>query len=150
MKIYVATSWRNERQPAIVAMLRADGHEVYDFRNPAPGDHGFHWDAIDPVWQQWGPAEYVQALEHPVAEAGFDKDMGALSQADAVVLVLPCGKSAHLEAGWAVGAGKRLFILLEPEDRVEPELMYKMTSRIHCDMAAILCRLRMMEGRPEA
>lgn len=28
-------------------------------------------------------------------------------------MVLPCGKSAHLELGWAVGAGKRTIILLE-------------------------------------
>ena len=38
MKIYVASSWRNLLQPGIVLALRRCGHEVYDFRNPAPGD----------------------------------------------------------------------------------------------------------------
>ena len=44
MRIYVASSWRNEaRQQATVHALRGAGHEVYDFRNPAPGDTGFSW-----------------------------------------------------------------------------------------------------------
>jgi hypothetical protein len=34
-KIYLASSWRNERQPELVRILREAGHEVYDFRNPA-------------------------------------------------------------------------------------------------------------------
>lgn len=32
MRVYVATSWRNEFQPGVVAALREDGHEVYDFK----------------------------------------------------------------------------------------------------------------------
>jgi hypothetical protein len=63
-------------------------------------------------------------IEHPLALDGFSKDYEAMVRADTFVLVLPCGKSAHLELGWAVGAGKRTAILLE--DPVEPELMYKM------------------------
>ena len=43
--------------------------------------------------------------------------------ADTGVLVMPCGRSAHLEAGYFVGAGKRLIILINDS---EPELMYKM------------------------
>ena len=38
MKIYVASSWRNERHPGVVELLRIAGHEVYDFRNPEDGD----------------------------------------------------------------------------------------------------------------
>jgi hypothetical protein len=44
--------------------------------------------------------------------------------ADTGVLVLPSGRSAHLEAGYFNGAEKDLFILMvEPQ---EPELMYLM------------------------
>lgn len=47
-RIYVASSWRNVYQPAVVDALRAlPGCEVYDFRNPAPGDSGFAWSDID-------------------------------------------------------------------------------------------------------
>jgi hypothetical protein len=44
MKIYVASSWRNEaRQQETVRVLREKGHTVYDFRNPSEGDNGFGW-----------------------------------------------------------------------------------------------------------
>ena len=33
-KVYVASSWRNPIQPAIVALLRGHALDVYDFRNP--------------------------------------------------------------------------------------------------------------------
>ena len=55
MKIYVASSWRNERQPEVVRCLRQRGHEVYDFRHPTPGDFGFRWSEIDlEVWPESG------------------------------------------------------------------------------------------------
>lgn len=67
---------------------------------------------------------YLRMIEHPRAIEGFDADFAAMQTADTFVLVLPCGKSAHLELGWAVGAGKRTAVLLE--DPIEPELMYRM------------------------
>ena len=51
-----------------------------------------------------------------------------LQQADTCVLVLPCGRSAHTEAGWMAGAGKRVIAYI-PE-MVEPELMYKLFDRV--------------------
>jgi hypothetical protein len=41
---------------------------------------------------------------------------------------MPCGRSAHLEAGYFVGAGKPLYIVIY--DPCEPELMYKMATQI--------------------
>lgn len=53
MKIYVASSWRNEFQPLVCAELREDGHDVYDFRHPELGNDGFSWRLIGDGWQQW-------------------------------------------------------------------------------------------------
>lgn len=111
MKIYVASSWRNPWQIGVVRLLRGRGHDVYDFRQPAPEENGFHWSEIDGGWKTWNPRTYREALKHPVAEHGFKRDMDALRSCDACVLVLPCGNSAHLELGWAVGAGKRTAVL---------------------------------------
>lgn len=128
MKIYVASSWRNLMQAAVVHTLRAAGHEVYDFKNPHPGDNGFSWRSIDPNWENWTPAEHVEGLQHQIAQAGFKNDMDALRECEACVLVLPCGRSAHLELGWAVGAGKKTYVLeIEP---IEPDLMYLMCDKI--------------------
>jgi len=126
-KIYVASSWRNDRQPAVVEALRDAGHDVYDFRNPEPGDNGFHWSEIDPDWQSWSPERFRDCLEHPIAQDGFAKDMTALASCEVCVLVQPCGISAHLELGWAVGAGKRTAVLLADG---EPELMYRMVDQM--------------------
>ena len=128
MKIYVASSWRNTQQPHVVEILRAVGYDVYDFRHPAPGAAGFHWSEIDERWEKWSPAEFAKALDHPIAVAGFAKDKAALDAADAVVVVLPCGKSAHLEAGYAAGRGKPVFFLCPGP--TEPELMYKLGSGV--------------------
>ena len=123
MKIYVASSWRNVLQPAVVQMLRLFGHEVYDFRHPAPGNTGFSWAEIDPNWQTWTPAQYRDALQHQIAIRGYGYDIGALNACDACLLVLPSGRSASWEFGYAMGAGKRGAVYM-PE-ACEPELMYR-------------------------
>ncbi len=124
VKLYLASSWRNLHQPQVLGQLRDAGHEVYDFRNPAPGNTGFGWTQVDPLLKEDLTVERLRrALGHEVAQAGFDLDFDAMKWADACVLLLPCGMSAHLEAGWFAGAGKPV-VVLAPEIR-EPELMYK-------------------------
>jgi hypothetical protein len=149
MKIYLASSWRNEHHPSVLAGLRAAGHEVYDFRDP---DTGFTWkQVIDrPINDAWA---LLKALEHPVAQQGFDADFGAMQWADACVLLLPCGNSAHMEAGWFAGAGAPVVVLI-PELR-EPELMYKLFDMkidgttftpICADLQSVLHHLMLLEG----
>lgn len=123
MKIYVASSWRNEYQPMVVELLRSWGHEVYDFRNPPHGKTGFAWSKIDKRWLKWTPVEFAQYLNHPLAEAGFTSDFDGMKWADCGVMVLPCGRSANTEAGWMKGAGKPVYVF-QPTQQ-EPELMYK-------------------------
>jgi len=142
MKIYVASSWRNDYQPDVVHGLRELGHEVYDFRNPHEGDRGFHWSEIDPAWHRWTPYEFSQALKHPIAQAGFASDKTAMDWAEACVLVLPCGRSAHLEAGWFIGVGKPMLILLSDG---EPELMYKLADSVHVGLGSLMIRLQEIE-----
>lgn len=137
-RIYVASSWRNLYQPSVVAELRAAGHEVYDFRNPAPGNDGFRWTEIDPNWQAWDARAYAAALEHPIAIKGHAYDFEAMKWCDTCVLVLPSGRSASYELGWCMGAGKRGVVLM-PEP-CEPELMYR-GAAIVGDMAGALAAL---------
>ena len=146
-RIYVASSWRNQYQPGVVDALRDAGHDVYDFRNPKPGDTGFQWSAIDPDWQQWSGDAYRAALVHPIAEAGFANDFEAMQWADTCVLVLPSGRSAHLEAGWMAGRGKEVFVLMFGEN--EPELMYKFANAICLSVGELLKRLA-TEVRPSS
>jgi hypothetical protein len=134
--VYVASSWRNTFQPAVIHTLKAAGIPHYDFRHPESGDNGFAWSEIDPDWQQWTPDQYVKQLDHPLAVDGFGRDFAAMDKADTFVLILPCGRSAHLELGWAIGAGKRTAILLD--DRPEPELMYKLVDHLSTSLFDLL------------
>lgn len=119
-RIYLASSWRNPHQPWLVQLLRKEGHDVYDFRNP-PHSTGFSWPEIG-LELPCSADEYRTALlTHPRAAQGFNADFAAMRWADVGLLVLPCGRSAHLELGWMAGAGKRTLILTQ--DNEEPELM---------------------------
>lgn len=139
MRVYVASSWRNEaRQQATVRALRDAGHTVYDFRNPAPGDRGFGWRQCASAEQLKDPVRFrEEVLTHPIAKAGFEKDWRALADADATVLVLPCGRSAHLELGIAQGMGQRAIVLLD-DPLSEPELMYLACSKICTTIAEVV------------
>ena len=128
MKVYVASSWRCERQSLVVAALRAAGHEVYDFKNPAPGDHGFGWQQVTPEPPPWSAEKTREVLAHPVAERGFGLDLSALEWCEALVMVQPCGRSAALELGYVAGMGKRTCVLLD--DFCEPELMLKVADKL--------------------
>jgi len=135
-KIYVASSWRNPYYPGVVEKLRAAGHEVYDFRNPSHGRPGFHWSDVDPQFADWTVSQYREGLESPAAKTQFASDLEALEWADTCLLVLPCGRSAHTEAGWMAGVGKRTAVYI-PEMQ-EAELMYKLFDFVSGDMDEIL------------
>lgn len=134
-RVYVASSWRNTFQPIVVAACLAAGMDVYDFKAEGAG---FSWKDVDPTWlddvvdpaaprQPEGMTfkRLEEMLGHPRAMAGFARDYLAMQQADTFVMVLPCGRSAHLELGWAIGQGKRTAIL-NMEDAPEPDLMVLM------------------------
>lgn len=145
-RIYLASSWRNERQPAVLRTLRQHHHDVYDFRNPednwrslSPGDDsgGFRWSDIDPAWESWSPWAFTQALDTPTARLGFGRDWRAMQSADVGVLLLPCGRSAHLEAGYFAGHPDKSLHILAPE-LPEPELMYLMADHISLTIDELL------------
>ena len=116
-KIYVASSWGNHFQPDIVKLLRVLDYEVYDFReNPAFEEFSLHsQDLIRPHEHSKIPEEAL--------DRAFQKDMEALDWCDAVVLVNPCGISAHMELAYAIGSRKPGFVLYQP---TRPELMTRM------------------------
>jgi hypothetical protein len=141
MKIYVASSWRNEQQPAVVKALRDAGHSVYDFKNPKPGDKGFGWSEIDPNWKSWTAVDQIKCYEHPAAVRGLKNDFDAMKWADAFVMVQPCGRSAALELGWAIGAGKKTIVLMV--DGQEPELMIRLADYLCLSIEEVLNWVRL-------
>lgn len=139
-KIYVASSWRNGYLNDVVSKLREAGHNVYDFRNPPSGDSGFKWSCVSENYMEWTPLQYRDMLHHPRAEKQFQNDIKAMDECDTCVLVLPCGRSAHTEAGWFTGKGRQTIVLI-PEKQ-EPELMYKLFSAVCCSIEEVLYNLK--------
>lgn len=136
-RVYLASSWRNSEQPAAVHALRQAGHKVYDFRNPPGGiEGGFRWSEIDPAWPRWTAAQYRENLQTPLAQRGFNSDFDGMKWADVGVLLLPCGRSAHLELGWMAGAGKRTVVWTH--DGEEPELMALLATTICVSLEEVL------------
>lgn len=131
--IYLASSWRNQYQSSMLLELQNAGFEVYDFKNPKEGNTGFSWREIEPDFEIWTTEQYIKILDHPVAQGGFQLDWNAMCESEACVLLLPSGRSAHIEAGFFVGANRPLFIYI-PDEKTEPELMYKMATGgvFHC------------------
>lgn len=128
-KIYLASSWKNNDQPQILQRLIGEGHEVYDFRNPPCRNRGFSWSSIDVDWNTWSSGQYLSNLLYrPECSHGYLADLRGMEWADTCVLLLPCGRSAHLEAGYCKGRGKRLIIMLN--NNFEPDLMYLMADHI--------------------
>jgi hypothetical protein len=148
--VYVASSWRNPMHAGVCAALRSAGIDHYDFKNP-PNGTGFSWKEVMPGYD--GPRigtepmrpkgsdwisvnDYYDMIDHDRACEGYAGDHAAMVRADTFVMILPCGKSAHLELGWAVGYGKDTAILLE--DPMEPELMYRMVDYISPNLFDLL------------
>lgn len=111
--IYLIGSLRNTEVPRIAEKLRKEGHEVFD-----------DWFAAGPEaddkWRDYEKGRgrsYLEALTGHAARNVFAFDYRHLTTADCVVLVLPAGKSGHLELGWALGQGKCGYILLDNPDR---------------------------------
>ena len=69
------------------------------------------------------PEKYREELNNnPLAVKQLQNDIEAMKSCDACVLVLPCGRSAHTEAGWFAGSRKKIVVYIPCKQ--EPELMY--------------------------
>lgn len=110
MKIYIASSWKNEFLVKVLSdLLRDWGHEADCFADESTGRYAFHVSEVGP----FGEIDAIDFLEDERAQRAFAEDKKWLDWCECVVLVLPAGKSSHLEAGYAKGQGKHLFILGE-------------------------------------
>ena len=126
----------------VIEDVLPEGVSFQDLHVGSEADHKapctFHWADVDENWQDWQPAEYIESLTHPIAEKGFKADLDAMLWADVCVLVLPCGRSAHTEAGWFAGKGLKTIVYM-PEKQ-EPELMYKLFDGVVGDKKVLMQR----------
>jgi nucleoside 2-deoxyribosyltransferase len=121
--IYLVGSLRQERIIEVATALRTEGFDPFD-----------DWYAAGPIaddsWQAYEEGRgrtYQEALQGYAAKHVFEFDLHHLNRCKAGVLVLPAGKSGHLEIGFLAGQGKPTFTLF---DKVPErwDVMYQFTT----------------------
>lgn len=138
LKIYVASSWKNKYYPDIIRKLQKNNYNPYDFRI----DNGFQWDNHnDSKWDDMTFDNFKTILENDYVINAFETDFTAVKEADVCILVLPCGRSAHMEAGYVKGKGGKVFVYQPKEEKFIPELMYRMFDIITDNFTEILLSL---------
>lgn len=113
--IYVIGSLRNTRIPEVARSIRDLGYEAFDEWYSAGPE-------ADDCWrnhQKEKGLSYKDALSGEAATNVFNFDKYHLDRCDAAVLVLPAGRSGHLELGYTVGRGKPGFILLDETAKLD-------------------------------
>jgi hypothetical protein len=111
--IYIIGSLRNKQVPIIANKLRKDlpGVEIFDsWFSPGP--------EADEYWRKYEKSKglsYKEALNSWAAKHVFEFDDFHLKRATDVVMIMPAGKSGHLELGVSLGRGKRGYILFDKE-----------------------------------
>ncbi len=121
--LYLIGSLRNDRIPKLAKKLRADHPEieVFDDWYSAGREADDYWK----TYEQDRGRTYEEALAGYAARHVFSFDKFHLDRATHVLLVLPAGKSGHMEVMYAeYGTKAKTAILLDPED-VRWDVMYQ-------------------------
>ncbi len=71
----------------------------------------------------------------PYVKEVFDNDMNGQKNSDVFVMLLPAGKSCHIEAGAAYGMGKKCILIGEQK---EAESLYLIFNDIYPTVEAFL------------
>lgn len=126
--LYLIGSLRNERIPELAKRLRKDNPdvEVFDDWYAAGPEADDFWKS----YEQSRGRSYQEALEGHAAKNVFSFDKRHLDRATHALLVLPAGKSGHMEVMYATyGVRAKTAILLDPED-VRWDVMYQFVPTI--------------------
>lgn len=123
--IYLIGSLRNPEVPVFAEQLRAAGFEVFDDWYAAGPEADDRWRD----YEKGRGHSFIEALDGHAANHVYHYDRSHLDRADAAVLLLPAGKSGHLELGYIMGAGKPGYIVLgdEPE---RFDVMYRFANQV--------------------
>ena len=118
--VYLIGSLRNPEIPVIAKALRAFDLDVFDDWYAAGPEADDYWQA----YEQNRGHDFATALEGYAAGHVFEYDKAHLDRCDVAVLVMPAGKSGHLEFGYMIGQGKPGYILL-PKEPERFDVMYR-------------------------
>lgn len=123
--IYVIGSLRNEEVPTVSKAIRSLGIDAFDDWYAAGPE-------ADDYWKKYETdrgSSYEVALAGHAARHVFEFDKYHLDRCDAALLVLPAGRSGHLELGYVAGSGRPSYILLDGQD-TRWDVMYQFATKV--------------------
>jgi len=131
--VYLIGSLRNPEVNRIAAAIRELGYEVFD-----------DWTAAGPTaddsWRDYEKQRghtYPQALQGFAAKHVFAFDKFHLDRANIAVLLMPAGKSGHLELGYFLGTGKPGYVLFDQEPE-RFDVMYQFATGVFLEEQGLL------------
>jgi nucleoside 2-deoxyribosyltransferase len=125
MKVYLIGSLRNPEIPSLGHRLRKLGVDVFDDWMAAGPEADDYWQKYEDNRER----SYKEALAGAAAQHVFEFDYYHLTTSDACVLVLPTGKSGHIEFGFMCGLGKPSYILFDKTPE-RYDVMYKFATDV--------------------
>ena len=115
---------RNPQIPELGKAIRQLGYDVFD-------DWFAAGEIADDSWRDYETHRgrtYAEALKGHAAQHVFGFDLEHLDRSDIGVLVLPAGRSGHLEFGYLCGQGKIGYVLLDGPERWD--VMYQFAAKV--------------------
>jgi hypothetical protein len=122
----------SENIQRLVDGIEAKGYTCYNFLHKPATPESAHL-----PWE-----EQMEILEShpdfwndPNHRDHFETDMSGLKNAETIVMLLPAGMAAHMEAGVSYGLDKKMVVIGEVE---KPETLYLMFNERHPDIETFL------------
>jgi len=131
--VYLIGSLRDPQVPTVAKALRDIGLDVFDDWYAAGPEADDYWQKYE---KQRGH-RLDEALEGYPAWHVFDYDHRHLLRADAGVLLMPAGKSCHLELGYLMGTGKPGYVLFDKEPE-RFDVMYRFCRKVFFDLPSLI------------
>lgn len=133
MNFYIASPWKNKEEvDYLSSQLKTRGHQAYSFLDS--GANLLSGKPIEEEMKIFSEALINWKSDTRISQI-FESEMKAVKESDAVILLLPAGHSAHLEAGVAYGLGKKI-IIVGPIDK--PEVVYLISDKLYIDTSSFL------------
>lgn len=147
MRIYIASSWKNQAKViALAEALESEGFEVDAFCRATDKRYSFHWSELVDDEDELKYYDAIQMLADPRTQRAFREDKKWLDWSNCIIMVLPCGRSSHLGAGYAKGQGKLVYIY-GPFPVGEFEVMYGFADGLYRteELARMMAELKSRE-----
>ena len=138
--IYLLGALKNRDIVLIGERLRKEGFDVFeDWTCPGPEADSFLLE-----YYRIRGFSYKEALNSYGARHVFEFDKKHIDRCNIGVMVMPCGKSGHLELGYMLGQGKPGYILFDKEPE-RMDVMHNFSTDVFFDIEDLIKTLRSLK-----